>query len=80
MEDILKRHYPKKSNLWFVEHILWYYYQNQIKFKKSKGIFAKELIKKEESFDDFLPPIVADLDLIANNKKIEDGKKVEDIF
>lgn len=83
MENLLKKHYPEKSSLWFVEHVLWYYYQNQIKFKKPKEVPIKESTE-EISFDEFLPPIVADLDLVAENnniiKKKYDEKQIDSIF
>ncbi len=84
MENLLKKDYPEKSNLWFVEHILWYYYQNQIKVKKPKEVSVKESGKEEVSLDEFLPPIVADLDLVAENNEIirkkYDEKQIDNIF
>lgn len=78
----------ERVDLWFVEHVLWHYYNNNVRVAKpeTEVIIIKEKIrKKEESSSDlFLPPIVADISLIAKNDEIlqknYSPKLLEDVF
>jgi hypothetical protein len=93
LRDKFKEKVGAKVDLWYVEHAIWYYYNEKIvktdlkePIKESKVIITKA--EKSQTYNnDYLPPILADLSLIAKNDpsvenkyKIKDGKELEYIF
>lgn len=92
--DAIKELYKKERNMeeeypnWFIEHIFWYnlvYVSNNIedepKEEKRKNIEGKNLTTH---INDWIPPIINDLEELANNKEtewsIKKGLKPEKAF
>lgn len=84
LKDLYTQHLNRKTNLWDVEHIVWNYYNTEVRLKtevvsQPQGIRGPLVIS-----DDFLPPVIADLPLIARNdetiQKRYLGKELEDVF
>ena len=87
LKDLFSQKTGRKYSLWDVEHVYWYYYVNKTPTKQPpkqrKG--TKQLIL-EESEEDYIPPIVKDIQLLASGdenmvKKYEKHeKKIEDVL
>jgi len=83
LRNLFRQHLNRKIDFWYVEHVIWHYYNSEIKVK-TKISQPQEISGPIVISDEFLPPIIADLPLIAKSdetiKQKYPSKELEDVF
>lgn len=79
LKDLFGRRLSTEANFWDVEHVFWHYYNSEIRVKIEVPPEGPTIIS-----DEFLPPIVADLPLIArSDEKVKQkypSQELENVF
>ncbi|MGD0160183.1 MAG: restriction endonuclease FokI C-terminal domain-containing protein [Candidatus Bathyarchaeia archaeon] len=84
LKDLFAQNLNRKTNFWDVEHIVWNYYNAEVRLKTKVVLQPQGMKGPLVVSDDFLPPVISDLPLIARNddtiQKRYVGKELEDVF
>jgi len=83
LKNLFHQHLNREIDFWYVEHVIWHYYNSEIKVK-TKISQPQEISGPIVISDEFLPPIIADLPLIAKSdetiRQKYPTKELEDVF
>ena len=84
LKNLFEQYLNRKTDFWYVEHVIWHYYNSEIRVKTEVISQPQEIRVPLIISDEFLPPIIADLPLIAKSdetiKQRYPSQELEDVF